>query len=161
MTIREYNKVVDLFADGVFRFILKNFGEADTSQDIVQEAFVRLWNKHQEVDFDKAKTYLFTSAYHILVDMVRKEKNKKKYIESAESKLFAHNDFSDLGEVLNQAVARLPEIQRTVIMLRDYEGYSYEEIGDITDLNESQVKVYIYRARKSLKQFIGSLDAVI
>jgi RNA polymerase sigma factor (sigma-70 family) len=161
MTIREYNKVVDLFADGVFRFILKNFGEADTSQDIVQEAFVRLWNKHQEVDFDKAKTYLFTSAYHILVDMVRKEKNKKKYIESAESKLFAHNDFSDLGEVLNQAVARLPEIQRTVIMLRDYEGYSYEEIGDITNLNESQVKVYIYRARKSLKQFIGSLDAVI
>jgi RNA polymerase sigma factor (sigma-70 family) len=161
MTIREYNKVVDLFADGVFRFILKNFGEADTSQDIVQEAFVRLWNKHQKVDFDKAKTYLFTSAYHILVDMVRKEKNKKKYIESAESKLFAHNDFSDLGEVLNQAVARLPEIQRTVIMLRDYEGYSYEEIGDITNLNESQVKVYIYRARKSLKQFIGSLDAVI
>jgi RNA polymerase sigma-70 factor (ECF subfamily) len=45
--------------------------------------------------------------------------------------------------------------------LRDYEGYSYEEIGEITGLNESQVKVYIYRARLALKQYIGSLENVL
>jgi RNA polymerase sigma-70 factor (ECF subfamily) len=46
-------------------------------------------------------------------------------------------------------------------MLRDYEGYSYEEIGKITGLNESQVKVYIYRARLNLKEYIGSLENVV
>jgi len=45
--------------------------------------------------------------------------------------------------------------------LRDYEGYSYDEIGDITGLNESQVKVYIYRARIFMKEYIGSLDRVV
>jgi len=46
-------------------------------------------------------------------------------------------------------------------MLRDYEGYAYNEIGEITGLNESQVKVYIYRARLFLKKYIGSLDVVV
>jgi RNA polymerase sigma-70 factor (ECF subfamily) len=46
-------------------------------------------------------------------------------------------------------------------MLRDYEGYSYEEIGEITALNPSQVKVYIYRARLALKEYIGKPENVI
>jgi RNA polymerase sigma-70 factor (ECF subfamily) len=66
-----------------------------------------------------------------------------------------------LSEIITLAIERLPEIQRTVIMLRDYEGYSYKEIGEITNLNESQVKVYIYRARVALKDYIGSLEKVI
>jgi len=55
----------------------------------------------------------------------------------------------------------LPETQRSVIMLRDYEGYSYQEISEITGLTESQVKVYIYRGRLYLKKFIGSPEKVI
>jgi RNA polymerase sigma-70 factor (ECF subfamily) len=62
---------------------------------------------------------------------------------------------------LDKALNTLNEIQRSVILLRDYEGYSYEEIGEITGLNESQVKVYIYRARLALKQYIGSLENVL
>jgi len=64
-------------------------------------------------------------------------------------------------QVLDQALRLLPEIQRSVILLRDYEGYSYQEIGEITRLNESQVKVYIYRARVFLKNYIGKLENVI
>jgi len=161
MTVKEYNKSVDLFADGVFRFILKNLGDEESARDVVQEAFVRLWDKHSDVEFQKSKTYLFTAAYHIMIDMIRKEKNKAKYIESTGFNGHSSNDFSDLSEILNEAVSRLPDIQRTVVMLRDYEGYSYQEIGEITNLNESQVKVYIYRARRFLKQYIGSLDTVI
>jgi RNA polymerase sigma-70 factor (ECF subfamily) len=55
----------------------------------------------------------------------------------------------------------LSEIQRNVILLRDYQGYSYAEIGEITGLNESQVKVYIYRARLALKEYLGSIDNLI
>ena len=66
-----------------------------------------------------------------------------------------------LKDILNDAIKKLPDVQRSVILLRDYEGYSYEEIGKMTDLSESQVKVYIYRARVFLKEYIGSLENVI
>jgi len=71
------------------------------------------------------------------------------------------NTYSDLKEILDEAVAKLPEIQRSVLLLRDYEGYSYDEIGEMTGLNESQVKVYIFRARSFLKSYIVSLDKVM
>ena len=69
--------------------------------------------------------------------------------------------YSDLKAVLNEAVNKLPEIQRMVVMLRDYEGYSYREIAEIRNLGESQVKVYIFRARVFLKNYIGDIEKVI
>lgn len=69
--------------------------------------------------------------------------------------------YSDLSEILSDAVKLLPDIQRTVVLLRDYEGYSYKEIGDITELSEAQVKVYIYRARIFLKNYIGKMEVVV
>ena len=62
---------------------------------------------------------------------------------------------------MEQALEQLPEDQKAVLMLRDYEGYSYREIAQITELSETQVKVYIYRARIYLKNYIGSLEQVI
>ncbi len=161
MTVSEYNKCVDNFSDGVYRFILKNIKDDDSAKDIVQESFVRLWDKRAGVVFAKAKTYIFTTAYHILIDVVRKNKHTTSYSDYYENELTVENQFSDLHEILNEALEKLPVIQRTVILLRDYEGYSYQEIGEITKLNEPQVKVYIYRARMFLKQYIGSLDTVI
>ena len=71
------------------------------------------------------------------------------------------NSYSDLKEILDEAIETLPEIQKSVILLRDYEGYSYKEIGDIVELTESQVKVYIFRGRLALKKYIGSMEMVL
>lgn len=161
MTIKEYNICVDTFSDGVYRFILKNLKEPDASHDIVQDSFLKLWIKRKDVDVSKSKSYLFTTAYHTMIDHIRKGSRNVSLdvveFEHAES----YNTYTDLPEILNAAVDKLPEIQRSVIMLRDYEGYSYEEIGQITNLNESQVKVYIYRARLFLKKFIGKPEMVV
>ena len=67
----------------------------------------------------------------------------------------------DLQEILHEALSKLPEIQKTVVLLRDYEGYNYSEIAEITALNESQVKVYIFRARQALQAYIKDLDLVL
>ncbi len=67
----------------------------------------------------------------------------------------------DLKEVLDAALATLPAVQRSVVLLRDLEGYTYEEIAALTQLNLAQVKVYIYRGRTALKEYIGQLDLVI
>ncbi|MBE0639450.1 MAG: sigma-70 family RNA polymerase sigma factor [Bacteroidales bacterium] len=161
MTVPEYNRCVDSFSDGVYRFILKNTCDDEASKDIVQESFFRLWEKHESIDFEKAKSYLFTTAYHFMIDEIRKNKHKAAFSNGLHSRSAEDYQFSDLSRVLEDAVGKLPEIQRTVVMLRDYEGYSYKEIGNITGLSEPQVKVYIYRARMTLKQYIGSMDVVI
>jgi RNA polymerase sigma factor (sigma-70 family) len=162
MTTAEYNSCADLYSDGVYRFILKNIRDRDTAQDIVQESYVRMWERVKEVSYDKARAYLFTTAYHTMIDHIRKNQRLSSLDDDFnETHDESPGTYNDLKEVINEAVAKLPEIQRSVIMLRDYEGYSYEEIGEILQLNELQVKVYIFRARTFLKQYIGSLDLVL
>jgi RNA polymerase sigma-70 factor (ECF subfamily) len=73
----------------------------------------------------------------------------------------SEDQYSDLKEVLNEAVGKLNDIQRSVVLLRDYEGYTYQDIAEVTGLTESQVKVYIFRARKFLKQYIGTMQNVL
>ncbi|MFZ5552535.1 MAG: RNA polymerase sigma factor [Bacteroidota bacterium] len=161
MTTEEYNKTVDAFSDNVFRFALKNTGDTEKAKDIVQETWERLWMKKEDVSYEKVKSYLFTTAYHTIIDQVRREKKKGVYNEAAVRKMSYTTVQPDLKEILDEAVKKLPEIQRTVVLLRDYEGYDYQEIGEITGLSESQVKVYIFRARKFLKEYIGSIETVI
>ncbi|MEI6694856.1 MAG: RNA polymerase sigma factor [Bacteroidota bacterium] len=161
MTTSEYNICVDEFADGVYRFILKNIKDEEKAKDIVQDSFIKMWDKVADISYEKARSYLFTTAYHTMIDQIRREKKQTTLDDAFLKSLTTENQYSDLKEVLNAALERLPEIQKSVILLRDYEGYSYEEIGEITDLNESQVKVYIYRARLFLKNYIGTLESVL
>ncbi len=161
MTVKEYNIAVDKHSDGVFRFILKNIRDEEKAKDIVQESFTKLWINTEAVSFQKVKSYLYSTAYHTMIDVIRKEKRIVDF-ENVHSKEYAHEEhYSDLKEILDKAVSKLSDVQRSVVLLRDYEGYSYKEIAEITDLNESQVKVYIYRARLFLKQYIGSCEAVV
>lgn len=161
MTSEEYNKCVEKHADNVYRFVLKNIKDEDKASDIVQDAYEKMWRCRESIDASKSKSYLFTTAYHVLIDSVRKEKHKISIDEYGIPRVYDDRGYSDLSEVLHEAVEKLPEIQKMVVMLRDYEGYSYEEIGEIAGLSESQVKVYIYRARLFLKNYIGSTEMVI
>jgi RNA polymerase sigma factor (sigma-70 family) len=131
------------------------------AKDIVQDSFEKMWIKVDTIDYEKAKSYLFTTAYHTMIDLLRREKKFGDF-NTVKQENYSHTDqYSDLNEVLHEAIKLLPEAQRTVILLRDYEGYTYEEIAEITGLNESQVKVYIYRGRMFLKDYIGKLETVI
>ncbi len=161
MTAEEYNKCVDLFADGVYRFILKNLKDEENARDIVQDAFTKMWEKVRDISFEKSKSYLFTAAYHTMIDFIRKERPKEALDNLSNMNSTENSGYSDLKEILDEAVEKLTDIQRSVLLLRDYEGYSYEEIGQITGLNESQVKVYIYRARIFMKDYFVSMDRVI
>ena len=161
MTRREYNKTVDLFSDNLYRFILKNLRDSEVAKDIVQETFLKVWEKHEDVDFQKAKSYLFSAGYRTMIDHIRRSKKQGDFSEVEFNLHSSIEQYSDLKEILEMAILKLPEDQRSVVMLRDYEGYSYQEIGEITGLKEAQVKVYIFRARKFLKEFIGKMEVVI
>ncbi len=161
MTRSEYNQCVDEFADGLYRFILKQIRDTEKARDIVQDTFAKVWLKVNDISFEKARSYLFTTAYHTMIDYIRKDERQVRLEEKHQQNSMVYNSYSDVGEVLNEALNLLPEIQRSVLLLRDYEGYAYNEIGEITKLNESQVKVYIFRARQFLKQYIQQLDKVL
>jgi RNA polymerase sigma factor (sigma-70 family) len=161
MTLNDYNKSVDTYADNIYRFILKNIRDEDKAKDVVQETYTRLWEKVENVSAEKVKSYLFTTAYHNMIDMIRKDKRIVDFDTVSEHDYLVHDQYSDVKEILDEAIKKLTDTQRSVILLRDYEGYSYKEIADITGLTESQVKVYIFRARVFLKDYIKSMDLVI
>ena len=161
MTEREYNECVNLYADNVYRFIYKNMGHAEDAKDVVQGAFEKMWINRSTVDNDRCKSYLFTVAYHQMIDLIRKNKRitlKEDFNEN--SRVSTHGQH-DSKRVLQDALNKLNETQKSLVMLKDYEGYSYEEIGMITGLNESQVKVYLHRARLQLRSYIVSPENVI
>lgn len=164
MNRSQYNKCVELYADGVFRFVLSSLRHRERAEDVVQETFARVWEKVEGVEWERAKSYLFTTAYHIMIDEMRREQ-RYEHPDSVGMEIDEHSWYSehypDVQEVLHKALAMLPEIQRTVILLRDYEGYSYQEISEITGLGESQVKVYIFRGRTALKKQLKSIDNLI
>lgn len=162
MTQQEYNTCVDLHSNALYRFAMKQLRDRDEASEIVQISFEKLWLKHRDVDFQKAKSYLFTTAYRAMIDFWRKAKRSTELTPELESRdAIRETSYLGLKEIIDRALQSLPEIQRSVLLLRDYEGYNYEEIGEMTGLNESQVKVYIFRARQKMKSLIGSLESVL
>ncbi len=161
MNLKDYNNAVDEYSDNVYRFILKNIKNSEKAKDIVQDSFEKLWINVKNVNPLKVKSYIFTTAYHTMIDVIRKEKRQTDFEQVREDKYSHTKQYTDLSDVLTDALNKLNETQKSIILLRDYEGYSYKEIGEITGLSESQVKVYIFRARVALKEYIGSMEAVI
>lgn len=161
MTEREYNQCVDQYADGVYRFILKNMQVPEDAQDVVQSAFEKMWKNHQDVHVETAKSYLFTVAYNQMIDHIRKNKRMTLVDEFSEYSKISWSRQTNLKQELEKALQQLTPLQKSLILLKDYEGYSYDEIGKITSLNASQVKVYLHRARMQLKEYIGKIENLI
>jgi RNA polymerase sigma-70 factor (ECF subfamily) len=161
MTVKEYNRSVEEYADNIYRFIRADLKDDERANDIVQDTYEKLWNHVAELDYAVVKSWLFSTAYHTMIDVIRKEK-RITYLEITDNNdMPDESQYSDLNEILHSALQRLPENQKSVILLRDYEGYSYREISEITGQTEAQVKINIYRGRCALKTFIGIIETVI
>ncbi|HMG66838.1 MAG TPA: RNA polymerase sigma factor [Chitinophagaceae bacterium] len=161
MTEKEYNLCVTEYADNVYRFIVKNLKHEEDSRDVVQSAFEKMWRNRENIQAEKCKSYLFTVAYHQMIDHIRKIKRIQLKEDFSDETRVTDRPMNNAKKVLEEALSRLGETQRSLVMLKDYEGYSYEEIGRITGLNESQVKVYLHRARVQLKNYLVRPENVI
>ena len=161
MTRPEYDKAVKEHSGRLYRFLLKNLRDPDDASDLVQDAYEKLWINREKVDPDKAKSWLFTTAHNAFINFLKK-KGRTYSIENMPG--LQHSDTS-MGErqmaakeVLDMGLKELSDQQRTIILLRDLEGYNYDEIGEIMGLNESQVKVYLFRARQKMKNLIKDIS---
>lgn len=149
------------YADNVYRFVVKNLGHEEDAKDVLQSSFEKLWINCSQVEFARSKSYLFTVAYHQMIDHIRKSKRIHLNAEFKEEARIQEHSPVGAKSILQEALGRLNEIQKSLVMLKDYEGYSYEEIGEITGLNPSQVKVYLHRARTQLRSFIVKKENVL
>ena len=160
MELSDYNTCVQQWADALYRFSYKCTGNVEDARDIVQATIEVLWQKRQDVLPEKAKAFLFQVAYRQSVDNFRKQ-SRITYKEEIMHNESTSQKQADLKKVLDKALDRLDEQQKALVLLKDYEGYRYEEIAQITGLTETQVKVYLHRARKTLKEYLVSVETII
>ncbi|MBK7479961.1 MAG: RNA polymerase sigma factor [Bacteroidales bacterium] len=161
MTVKEYNRSVEDFSDSVYRFILGNLKDEDRADDIVQDTWEKLWRNLTEIEYPVVRSWLFKTAYRTMIDIIRKESRMTRIEESDYHDFLSETQYSDLNEILHLALDRLPEHQRSLVLLRDYEGYSYREISEISGMTEAQVKINLYRGRVALRNFIVKIESVI
>ncbi|MEA2042902.1 MAG: RNA polymerase sigma factor [Bacteroidota bacterium] len=161
MTTTQFNRSVDSYSDNLYRFLLKNIRNEEKAKDLVQDSYEKLWVNKDKVHPEKVKSYLFTLGYRTMIDRIRHEKKIAPMPDENMPEECYKDEYSGIQEHLHAAVNRLPQDQKAVVMLRDYEGWSYKEIASITEMSEAQVKVYIYRARVFLKKYIGKIQTLI
>ena len=162
MKRHEYNIVVKAQTNLLYGFALKFLRNQEDAQDIVQDVFEKLWVNRKKVEFEEAKSWMFTCAHNAMINLINK--NQRLQFPGSEklpeaSKM--ERNIFESNQVVERAVSILPPIQKSIILLRDLEGYSYEEIGDILQLSSSQVKVYLFRARNKIKKQLKGLTELV
>lgn len=162
MKRHEYNIVVKEHSNKLYGYALKFLRSSEDAQDIVQDVFEKLWINRKKVEVEKAKSWMFTCAHNAMLNFI----NKKQRTQFPGDDKLPENCRKDVSafeskQLVDRAVNILPPIQKSVILLRDLEGYSYEEIGQILQLSDSQVKVYLFRARNKIKKQLKGLTELV
>lgn len=155
MNTNEYNDAVKQHSHKLYGFLLKMIKDKDETDDLVQDAFLKLWQYKDQVEVEKSKAWLFTTARNTMLNKIKRESRKEsiEYLAKKNEPYSSSNRY-ELKQLIDTSLEELPEIQKSIVLLRDMEGYNYEEIGKILDLTESQVKVYLFRARKKMKEVL-------
>lgn len=147
-----YTTIVRENQPGLLRYALNFLGSADDARDVVQDVFEKLWIHAERIEVEKAKSWLYTCAHNTMLNFI-KRRNRLSYMQSVQLDSGSSVDrFTfESNEIIEKTVSMLPPLQKSILLLRDLEGYSYEEIGALLELNPSQVKVYLFRARLKVK----------
>lgn len=161
MTTKQYNLIVEEYNVRVFRFLAKNMGDRELCKDLLQETFMKLWEHKDNIQLESVKSWLFTTAYHAMLKQIS-AKNKVVLQDATEMQIaMGNNEAYESKQLVEQYLPLLTQIQRSILVLRDLEGYNYKEIGELLQISESQVKVYLFRARQRLKDMIETQEIAL
>ena len=150
----------------LYRLALRITLNPAEAEDAVQESLIRVWEHREEWDqIESMEAYALTICRNISLDMAGRAGHGNVQLStinlSTDSQLSTLNSqlLPDESQEQKERIAlvrklmdTLPEVQRSIMELRDIEGKTYQEIGNILQLSESQVKVYLHRARASIRQ---------
>lgn len=147
----------DALAQPLFRFIFFKSKDKQLAQDIVQDSFVKYWDKMENIGEGKEKSYLFTTAKNLLYNTYEHKKVVDKYQESLShstkttTPLF-ELEVAEFKSELENAIANLPDKQREVFLMHRIEGYKYKEIAEMLELSQKAVEKRMSQALITLRK---------
>jgi RNA polymerase sigma factor (sigma-70 family) len=167
MNLESFQSRVLPVKNKLYRFALRFLGNEDEAQDIVQEVFIRVWNgRDQMSEVQNWEAWCMRITKNLSLDRIRTLTRKHTHpIEDGyavmHTALSPHESVEMMESMsrISQIIAGLPEKQRQVIHLRDVEGYSYNEICEIMELDMNQVKVSLFRARNAVREKMTKINA--
>ena len=151
----------------LFRFAFRLLGSSEEAKDVVQEVLIKVWNgRDQMASIDNMEAWCMRITRNLSLDKIRAR--QRKATDPIEGNFDIQHDGrtpyeatenSESMQRINQLIASLPEKQRQVMHLRDVEGYSYNEICEILELDMNQVKVNLFRARNAVREKFVKINA--
>jgi RNA polymerase sigma-70 factor (ECF subfamily) len=156
-----FDELLQRYRYPILNFIYRLLGDATEAEDVAQDTFVRAYRYLDEFDpHRKFSTWLFALARHAAIDRLRwRARHPTTPLDSAPEPSAVSRDV-EAREVERQvaaAIARLPEDQRTAIVLAEYHGQSVAEIAAVMDCSEKSVESRLYRARQTLRANLAHL----
>jgi RNA polymerase sigma factor (sigma-70 family) len=151
----------------LFRFALRFLGNEEEAKDVVQEVFIKVWNGREQMDqVQNWEAWCMRITKNLSLDRIRSMTRKQTHpmeesFDLRQEALTPHEstEIQESMQRITMLIAALPEKQRQVIHLRDVEGYSYNEICEILELDMNQVKVNLFRARNAVREKLTKINA--
>ncbi len=155
----EFKTLILPLKNRLFRFAIGIVGQTAEAEDVVQEVFIKLWKNRQQIaQISNVEAWCVTATKNLSIDKLR-SKHQRMVPMAAGFDLHDHSATPyeetvthDVFDQVRNLMGRLPEKQRDIMQLRDIEGMSYQEIADALNVPMDQVKVYLFRARKAVRE---------
>ena len=157
-----FNEVFETHSKDLFNFLYYKYGAENNPHDIVQEAFIKLWNNCHKVVFAKARAFLFTVANNQMLSELAKNKTALKYAE-VKPKGYSHEtpeyilEEKEYESKLESAIADLTEEQRVAFLLNRIEGKKHQEIAEMLGISRKAVEKRIYTALAKLREKVDNI----
>ena len=161
MSLEAFKSRVLPVKNKLYRFAYRLLGDDSEAQDVVQEVLIKVWDRHETLDeLENMEAWCMRVTRNLSYDKIRSRQRKNtesleagfEVGEAEEATPYQSTERKDMMRTIRTLMNRLPEKQRHVMQLRDIEGYSYKEIGEILEMDMSQVKVNLFRARKQIRE---------
>jgi RNA polymerase sigma-70 factor (family 1) len=151
----------------LFRFALNFLGDEEEAKDVVQEVFIRVWNGRERLnEIQNWEAWCMTITRNLSLDRIRTMTRKQTqplektfHVKLNDQTPHESTESQESMQRINELISALPEKQRQVMHLRDVEGYSYNEISDILEIDLNQVKVNLFRARNAVREKLVKINA--
>jgi len=158
-----FSSIFRTHSKSLFNFLYYKFGGDNNPGDMVQEAFIKLWNNCKKVTPEKAKAFLFTVAGNQMLNELSKKKTALKFRQEEIPKDYTHEtpeyklEEEEYSHKLQRAIENLPEGQRTAFLLNRIENKKHREIAELLNISQKAVEKRIYTAVATLKNQLGEI----
>jgi RNA polymerase sigma-70 factor (ECF subfamily) len=166
MTLKEFTYQLVGLKDKLFRFSARIVGDDEMAEDVVQDVVIKMWDKRENRDdYQNLEAYCMRMTKNLSIDKTRAKSFQNVSLDKAPEQIQdSHNPYQQTAEKdtvshVHQLMQDLPEKQRMVMQLRDIEGMEYKEIAEALELPLNQIKVNLFRARKSIRKQLLNIES--